>query len=59
MTLILAKSRFGRMVLHLICLAHDGKWRWHWAGIWREFHSAGITSTEVRSPAELATLDTM
>jgi len=41
MTLILAKSRFGRMVLHLICLAHDGQWRWHWAGIWREFHSAG------------------
>ena len=41
MTLILAKNRFGRMVLHLICLAHDGKWRWHWAGIGREFHSAG------------------
>src|SRR6266516_512543 len=41
MTLILAKSRFGRMVLHLSCLAHDGKWRCHRAGISREFHSAG------------------
>ena len=37
MTLILAKSRFGRMALHLMCLVHDGKCRWHWAGICREF----------------------
>ena len=59
MTLMLARNRFGRMVLHLMCLAHDGKWHWHWAGISREFHSAAITSTKVRSPAEFATLDTM
>jgi len=38
MTLMLAKNRFGRVVLHLICLAHDGKWRWHWAGVRRELH---------------------
>ena len=37
MTSMLAKNRFGRIVLHLTCLVHDGKWRWHWAGICREF----------------------
>ena len=38
-TLMLAKNRFCRIVLHLICLANDGKWRWHWAGVCRELHS--------------------
>ena len=37
MTLMLTKYRFGRIVLHLVCLVHDGKWRWHRAGICREF----------------------
>jgi hypothetical protein len=41
MALMLAKNRFGRMVLHLMCVAHDGKWRWHWAGICRELHRHG------------------
>jgi len=35
---MLAKNRFGRVLLHLMCLAHDAKWRWHWAGIRRELH---------------------
>ena len=33
---IFAKNRLGRILLHLVCLAHDGKWRWHSAGISRE-----------------------
>lgn len=40
MSNLLAKSRFGRIALHLICLAQDGKWGWHWIGIHREFHTA-------------------
>ena len=39
MALTLARNRFGRILLHLICLAHDRKWRWHWAGIRREVHT--------------------
>ena len=39
MALMLARNRFGRIALHLICLAHDRKWRWHWAGIRREVHT--------------------
>jgi hypothetical protein len=35
----LAQHALGRVVLHLACLAHDGKWSWHWAGACREFHS--------------------
>ena len=34
-----AQHRHGRVLLHIVCLAHDGKWRWHWAGIRREFHA--------------------
>ena len=37
----LTKNRFGRLLLHLMCLVNDRKWRWHWAGIRREFHSVG------------------
>ena len=37
MTSMLAKNRLGRIVLHVTCLVQDGKWRWHWAGICREF----------------------
>ena len=33
----LARQRYGRVLLHLACLAHDGRWGWHWAGIRREF----------------------
>jgi hypothetical protein len=36
---LLAKNRFGRIALHLICLAQDGNWRWHWMGIHRELHA--------------------
>jgi hypothetical protein len=39
MSNLLAKSRFGRIALHLICLAQDGNWRWHWTGIHRELHT--------------------
>ncbi len=34
-----AKHPLGRVLLHLACLAHDGKWRWHWAGARREFYT--------------------
>lgn len=30
------------MVLHLICLCRDGKLRWHWAGMAREFHRSTV-----------------
>jgi len=29
-------TRFDRIVLHLRCLCHDRKYRWHLAGVWRE-----------------------
>ncbi len=29
-------TRLDRIVLHLRCLCLDHKFRWHWAGIWRE-----------------------
>lgn len=35
----LAQHLTGRILLHLVCLAQDGKWCWHWAGIGREFHA--------------------
>ena len=34
----LVQHQLGRVLLHLVCLACDGKWRWHWAGTCREFH---------------------
>jgi hypothetical protein len=36
----LACSRSGRMALHLICLCHDRKLRWHACGIGRELCQA-------------------
>jgi hypothetical protein len=33
----LVRHPFGRMLLHFACLSHDGHWRWHKAGIRREF----------------------
>jgi hypothetical protein len=27
---------FDRILLHLRCLFHDHKYRWHLAGVWRE-----------------------
>jgi len=32
----LAEHSLGRVLLHLVCLARDGKVRWHWAGVMRE-----------------------
>jgi hypothetical protein len=32
-------SAFGRVLLHCACLARDGRLRWHWAGIVREFQA--------------------
>jgi hypothetical protein len=32
----LAASRAGRLTLHVFCLCHDGKLRWHWRGMVRE-----------------------
>jgi hypothetical protein len=29
-------TRFDRIRLHLRCLIHDHKYRWHFAGVWRE-----------------------
>jgi hypothetical protein len=34
--LILAETRTGRVVLHVLALKSDGKLRWHAAGILRE-----------------------
>jgi hypothetical protein len=36
----LAKSQFGRVLLHLGCLLRDSKWSWHLAGIRRELTKA-------------------
>jgi hypothetical protein len=47
----LSKTSFGRAVLHLACLIHDGRWHWHWAGIYREF--ATSANRLHRKPAEL------
>ena len=32
----LAGSRGGRLLLHLVALLHDGRFRWHLKGIARE-----------------------
>lgn len=32
----LAKSSFGRILLHLACACHDRHYQWHWRGIRRE-----------------------
>lgn len=37
MKLFLAQFSFGRIALHVICLAKDHKWHWHALGIAREF----------------------
>jgi hypothetical protein len=37
----LAKSRFGRVILHAVCLLRNPhRAHWHWRGIVREFHPA-------------------
>ncbi|MES2925033.1 MAG: hypothetical protein V4819_25985 [Verrucomicrobiota bacterium] len=36
----LSRSRAGRILLHLTCIAKHGRWHWHLAGIAREFHFA-------------------
>jgi hypothetical protein len=32
----IADRKAGRIALHLIALARDWQWSWHWAGIMRE-----------------------
>jgi hypothetical protein len=32
----LEPTSFDRIILHLRCLYHDHKYRWHFAGVWRE-----------------------
>jgi hypothetical protein len=37
MKLKLAQNRWGRVLLHVACLAaRPGHWGWHWQGILRE-----------------------
>lgn len=36
MTMKLAGSRIGRIVLHAVCAMRDHKWQWHFNGILRE-----------------------
>lgn len=35
--LFLSQYRIGRIALHVIAALLDHSWRWHWAGIKREF----------------------
>jgi hypothetical protein len=37
MTLYLSQKKWGRSCLHLAAALHRGHWRWHLAGIRREF----------------------
>jgi hypothetical protein len=37
MQAILAGSRFGRIMLHLVCALRDHHLQWHWRGMRREF----------------------
>jgi len=39
MQTLLAESRCGRVMLHLVCALRDHHLRWHWRGIVREFSS--------------------
>jgi hypothetical protein len=32
----MARTRLGRIALHLLALNRDWKFRWHLAGVWRE-----------------------
>jgi len=32
----MAESRYGRIMLHVICALRDHRLRWHWRGIHRE-----------------------
>jgi hypothetical protein len=46
MQMRLAESRYGRVLLHLICALHDHQLRWHWRGILREFSRVpGLNNT--------------
>jgi hypothetical protein len=40
----LVKTRTGRMVLHLCAACRDLQWRWHMAGVLREFGSSRLGS---------------
>jgi hypothetical protein len=37
----LAQSRFGRIVLHLVCACRDHHYLWHWGGVVREVQALG------------------
>jgi hypothetical protein len=47
MNLKFAHYPIGRVVLHLACLAHDCKFRWHWTGIRREFHALALPHQQI------------
>ena len=40
-------GRLGRIMLHLRCLFHNHKFRWHLAGIWRELLPAVVAGTSL------------
>lgn len=42
----LARTRTGRVVLHLLALKTDRKFRWHATGIFRELHR--VQANEIR-----------
>lgn len=42
-------TRLDRILLHLRCLSHDHKYRWHLSGVWRELR--GRKRTQTISPA--------
>jgi hypothetical protein len=42
MQTILAETRCGRVVLHLMCALRDHHVRWHWNGIIREFSRKAV-----------------
>ena len=42
MQTLLAESRCGRVLLHLVRAVRDHHLRWHWRGIVREFSRAVV-----------------
>jgi len=49
LTELLAASRGGRCILHVVAAVCDHAWGWHWAGIAREI--GGATTTAERTEA--------
>jgi len=48
----LAERSYGRVLLHLVCLLRDGKWRWHWCGILREIREF-VTQGQAETPTTI------